>query len=295
MRNRWVLFTCLLIWATWNAGCATPPAAPKVSQVTVEEQAVLPPDVMTDIHVTGRDVHLIFNLSDSTWRTYTAFEITDPYRVIVDLPNTTADGIPPSWTVESGLINKIETVTVHLQPQPYTRVVIELTRGISYTIERVEEEILVTFDQGSESPAISSILAKATTEPPKVELSRETPPTQPQASGEETLPSAGRLLNIQASAPGREESFAIVADGRLDQYRVFTLTDPPRVVVDLRGVQSTDVKDALTPGGSLVKRVRIALHPDKVRLVFDLLRGVGVTYQAMSEGDTLQVRFKPRS
>ena len=295
MRKGWTILACLLVVARLSTGCATQPPAPKVSQVNLEEQAVLPPDVLTDIQVAGRDLRLIFKLSEATWRTYTAFEITDPYRVIVDLPNTRAEGIPPSWSVENGLINKIDTVTAHLQPQPYTRVVIELTRETSYTIGRVEEEILVSFDQAPDGPVISSVLAKARAEHPTLEPSPETPLPQSQAKGEERLPFAGKLLTIQPSAVDQEAKFLIVADGRLDQHRVFKLTDPPRVVVDLSGVQSSDVKDALTLSGSLVKRVRIGLHPDKVRLVFDLIPEARVTYQVISEGNTLQVLFRPGS
>jgi hypothetical protein len=248
-----------------------------------------------DIQVAGRDLRLIFKLSDSTWRTYTAFEVTDPSRLIVDLPNTLVEGIPPSWPVENGLITKIQTVTVHPKPQPYTRVVIELARETSYTIGRVEEEILVTFDQGPESLVISSALVRARAEPPTVELSSEIPLPQSQPTGEERIRPAGRLLTIQASAIDQEANFLIVADGRLDQYRVFSLTDPHRVVVDLRGVQSSDVKDVLSLSGSLVRRVRVGLHPHKVRLVFDLIPEVGVTYQVISEADTLQVLFRPAS
>lgn len=295
MRKGWTLFACLLVVARWSMGCATPPAAPSVFQVSAEEQQVFPPDVLTDIQVAGKDVHLVFKLSGSTWRTYTAYEVTGPFRVVVDLPNTMAEGIPPSWSVENGLISKIETTTVHPKPQPYTRVVIEVARETSYTIGRIEEEILMTFDQTPDGTGISSVLVRARAAPPTVEPFPETPLAQPQATGEERLPSARRVLTIQASAIDQETNFLVLADGRLDQYRVFHLADPPRVVVDLRGVQFSDVKDALTLSGSLVKRVRVGLHQDKLRLVFDLIPDAGVTYQVISEGDTLQVLFRPVS
>ena len=293
MRKGWIFFACLLLVARLSVGCATPPAAPRVSQVTAEEQQVFPPDVLTDIQVAGKDVHLVFKLSGSTWRIYTAYEVTGPFRVVVDLPNTMAEGIPPSWPVENGLISKIETTTVHPKLQPYTRVAIELARETSYTIGRVEEQILVTFDPAPEG--ISSDLVRARADSPTVEPFPETPLAQPQATGEERFPSARRLLTIQASAIDQETNFLVLADGRLDQYRVFHLADPPRVVVDLRGVQSSHVKDALTLSGALVKRVRVGLHQDKVRLVFDLIPEAGVTYQVISEGDTLQVLFRPAS
>ncbi|HVO84686.1 MAG TPA: AMIN domain-containing protein [Syntrophobacteria bacterium] len=295
MGKGWTLLACLLAVARLSMGCATPPVAPQANGATVEEQAVLPPDVLTDLQVVGRDLRLIFKLSDSTWRTYTAVDVTGPSRVIIDLPNTLADGIPPSWPVENGLIKKIETVTVYPKPQPYTRVVIELARETAYTIGRVEEEILVVFADTPESPVISSALVRARAEPATVEPSSEIPSPQSPPAGEEELLPAGRLLTLQAAAIPREANFLIVADGRLDRYRVFNLTDPPRVVVDLLGVESSDVKDVLTFSGSLVRMVRVNLHGDGVRLVFDLIPEVGVTYQVISEADTLQVLFRAAS
>ena len=49
----------------------------------------------------------------------------------------------------------------------------------------------------------------------------------------------------------------------------FTLADPPRLVVDLEGVKSVVPKQKVEVGGSLVQRVRVGTHADKVRVVVD--------------------------
>jgi hypothetical protein len=82
MAKGWSLFACLLMVACLSMGCATAPVPPRISHVTVEEQVFLPADILTGIQVAGRDVRLIFELSDATWKTYTASEVTDLPRMI---------------------------------------------------------------------------------------------------------------------------------------------------------------------------------------------------------------------
>ena len=110
------------------------------------------------------------------------------------------------------------------------------------------------------------------------------------------LPPANKILSIQLVARNEDHDVHIIGDGRLDDYEVFTLTDPPRVVIDLWGVQSTEVTDDLSLGGPLVKKVRVGLHANRVRIVFDLVHipDAGVPYQIVSKGDRLQITFPLR-
>jgi hypothetical protein len=89
--------------------------------------------------------------------------------------------------------------------------------------------------------------------------------------------------------------FRIVTDGSLAKYAAFHLTDPPRVVVDLFGLQSNQVKGEVHPSGTVVKKVRVGFHAGKVRVVFDLIPALGVPYRAAAEGDHLIVTFNPGS
>ena len=62
----------------------------------------------------------------------------------------------------------------------------------------------------------------------------------------------------------------IIGDGRFDKYNVSLLYEPPRLVMDLFGVNLTWVKNELSLGGPWAKRLRIGRHAEKVRVVFDL-------------------------
>ncbi len=299
----------LLVWVIGGIGCATSPVAPKASQDAIGEKPVLAPDILKDIRVVNRDVHLIFALSDSTWRTYGAFEATDPFRLIVALPNTTTENVPTPLVVGNEIISRIETAMVAYQPQPYARVVIELKCETTYRIERVGEEIVASFDPapgaiGASRPEAEAPSAPAIEEKPRAssdgleDSSRRRVPEEPAPvpsgdQGERALPPARRLLAIEQLPSDEGVEFRIVTDGSLAKYAAFHLTDPPRVVVDLFGLQSNQVQGEVHASGTLVKKVRVGFHAGKVRVVFDLIPARGVPYRAAADGDHLVVTFKP--
>ena len=61
------------------------------------------------------------------------------------------------------------------------------------------------------------------------------------------------------------------------------------------GLESDVARATVPPSDPLVKRIRLGIHPDKVRLVFDLVPAAGLPYQVMSAGDRLVVSFRPGS
>ena len=110
------------------------------------------------------------------------------------------------------------------------------------------------------------------------------------------LPPANKILSIQLVARNEDHDVRIIGNGRLDDYEVFMLKDPSRVVIDLWGIQSTEVADDLSLGGPLVKKVRVGLHANRVRIVFDLdhIPDAEVPYQVVSKDDRLQITFSSR-
>jgi len=213
-RQRGFCLIWLLAWVSGAISCATPSGAPKASQAVAEEKAVAAPDILQDIRVVDRDVHLIFAFSDSAWRSYSVSEATDPFRVIVGLPNTTPENVPTGMAVGSEIIAAIETTTVAYDPHPYTKVVIELHYETAYRIGRVGEELVASFDPAPAPPAgVSAAPAEPRDAQPlegkpeetsvaKEESSPQIPPEAPAtaSAGPEAkviLAPAGKLLAIQ--------------------------------------------------------------------------------------------------
>jgi len=300
----------LLAWVSGAIGCATPSAAPKASQVVAGEEAVAAPDILQDIRVVDRDVHLIFALSDSPRRTYSVFEAADPFRVIVALPNTTSENVPTPMAVGNEIINAIETTTVAYDPHPYTKVVIELKYETAYRIGRVGQELVASFDPAPPG-GISASLAEPLEAQPlegkpeetsvaKEESPPQLPPENPAVAAarpevKEVLAPAGKLLAIQQLSADQGVNFHLVGDGSLSDYDAFHLSDPPRVVVDLFGVRVSEVKKEMPLNDSLIRKVRVGVHDGKVRVVFDVIPARGVPYRVTAEADQLTVTFKPGS
>ncbi len=311
-RQRGFCLIWLLAWVSGAISCATPSGAPKASQAVAGEKAVAAPDILQDIRVVDRDVHLIFALSDSAWRSYSVSEATDPFRVIVGLPNTTSESVPTPMAVGSEIINVIETTTVAYDPHPYTKVVIELNYETAYRIGRAGEELVASFDPAPAPPGgVSAAPAEPREAQPlegkpeetslaKEESSPQLPPEPPAlaSAGPETkviLAPAGKLLAIQQRSADQGVQFRLVGDGSLSDYDAFHLSDPPRVVVDLFGVRASEVKKEMLLNDSLIRRVRVGVHDGKVRVVFDVIPAGGVPYRIEAEADKLAVTFKPGS
>jgi len=310
-RQRGFFLICLMAWVSGAVGCATPSAAPKASQAVAGEKAVAAPDVLQDIRVVDREIHLIFALSDSARRTYSVFEAIDPFRVIVALPNTTSANVPAAMAVGSEIIKAIETATVAYDPHPYTKVVIELNCETAYRIGRVGQELVVSFDLAPAPPV--GVAAAPAGEPreaqplegkpektrvAKEESAPQLPPEPPAvaAAGPEAkgiLAPAGKLLAIQQRSVDHGLQFHLVGDGSLSDYDAFHLSDPPRVVVDLFGVRVSEVTQEMLLNDSLIRKVRVGVHDGKVRVVFDVIPVGGVPYVVEAEAEKLAVTFKP--
>jgi hypothetical protein len=114
---------------------------------------------------------------------------------------------------------------------------------------------------------------------------------------EEPVAPANKILEIQQTVSGEDLDVSIIGKGRFDNYNTFVFPDPPRLVLDLLGVRSTEVKDALILDGPWVRRIRLGLYSNKVRVVFDFIHALKaeVPYQITLGNDRLVVSFKPGS
>ena len=84
---------------------------------------------------------------------------------------------------------------------------------------------------------------------------------------------ASQLNGISIREEGGLIEVLLKADGEIAEYKELKFSDPPRLALDLIGIRSA-VKDQIIPfDGPFLKRVRLGVHPDKVRVVLDLSGG----------------------
>ena len=311
LRKRCSLLLLFMVWIVTATGCATPTGSPPPEEA-VKEKPEIVPHVLRDILVTDKQILFKLMRSGSRSINYTGFKLIDPLRLVVDLFGTVADGLPSPMVVEGEIIVKVETIEFVHESQPITRVEIGLNRDTAYLIDQAQDEIWVTFFTDPQLIGAAEAQGEAIVHPEveeplpetKTRQTAETPqpleeepvtPAQPIA--EEPVALASKILEIQQKASGEDLDVYIIGNGRFDNYNTFVLPDPPRLVLDLFGVRSTEVKDALILDGPWVRRIRVGLHSNKVRVVFDLIDApkAEVPYQITLEEDRLVVSFKPGS
>ena len=76
-----------------------------------------------------------------------------------------------------------------------------------------------------------------------------------------------RGVEVQTTEGGVLAGFD--ANGKIGVTKVFTMTNPPRLVVDLPGLGSEIAEHQWHIGSPFVERIRMKAHPNKVRVVFD--------------------------
>ena len=311
LRKRCSLLLLFMVWIVTATGCATPTGSPPPEEA-VKEKPEIVPHVLRDILVTDKQILFKLMRSGSRSINYTGFKLIDPLRLVVDLFGTVADGLPSPMVVEGEIIVKVETIEFVHESQPITRVEIGLNRDTAYLIDQAQDEIWVTFFTDPQLIGAAEAQGEAIVHPEveeplpetKTRQTAETPqpleeepvtPAQPIA--EEPVALASKILEIQQKASGEDLDVYIIGNGRFDNYNTFVLPDPPRLVLDLFGVRSTEVKGPLILEGPWVRQIRVGLHSTKVRVVFDLIHApkAEVPYQITLDDDRLEVSFKPSS
>jgi hypothetical protein len=284
-------------------------AAPANSKIVVKEPGAPPPASLTEIRVLYQEGlwHLV--LSGSEPMAYRAIKLSDPLRLLIDLPNTANTSVQSPITVNNELISTIKAATLVREPQPLTRIEIGLNRDVSFRLRGVQDKVWVTLGAAAPVPPAATTLQveplktmeKAKIEPPQPKRPEITLPPKPAAVP--TLPfapppqkkqktTATRIVAIEPVSVDQELRVYVKADGGLGRYKAFHLANPPRVVVDLLDVQIAQTSDSVAFTGPLVRRVRVGRHGDKIRLVFEIIPAPGLPYQITAGEDRLVVSFK---
>jgi len=87
----------------------------------------------------------------------------------------------------------------------------------------------------------------------------------------ERLPQATTLVNLTYRTVDADK-FEIVlsGDGEFGNYKVLSLTQPVRIVIDIYGVKSKLEKTIFQVNTGMVRQVRTGTYPDKTRVVIEL-------------------------
>ena len=211
--------------------------------------------------------------------TFTVFRLNDPERLVIDVSGADATVIrghhpgagPVSGVVASQFSDGQSSVG---------RVLVALGKDARYDVRPDGNRVVVSIEGGNGASEVSS--APPTATPPaaatravssKTETAIEDAP--PKLAEERAVESpARRVTSLRYS----RDRLRIGADGQIAKYEIVTLSDPPRLALDIYGV-SLKAKVPKIRGGA-VKEIRAGVHSDKIRLVLDMKDGTP-QYQAL--------------
>ena len=209
--------------------------------------------------------------------TYTAFRLTDPDRLVLDIPEVDIKKVLEPININNEFITTITAASYGGQTiVPITRVEIGLKKGVIHDVKQGEGSIMVTVDHEAAPQQTAPVAETHAAEVAKLEepkaLVAEVPPAQPlsETVRKETK-NADKLLKIEAEKKDGATVIKIVGNGTIGNFNAFDMKKaaPPRLVVDVWNVRNSIPKTSLAVSTSHIKKVRVGQYPDKVRLVFD--------------------------
>ncbi len=257
LRSRIAIFLLMIIFA----------CAPKASQV-----ATPPPSFsheIQDIRLTHATDQTQVIVRGQRPMIYTSFHLAHPDRFVVDIAGvglgTFTEKIVPDQGLarfvqpRGGVRNQGSQLEIGLSEPVETSV---RTDGVNLIIEVAR---VARMQPPPPTPAPDAPPAVASESP-------AAPEVEPQA----VLPQAQFLKDIRFER-GAGLQMIVTADGLLAPRPV--LIDKNRLVIDLPGVKPAMKMRTLPVSDPSVKQVRMGQHPDKIRLVLDLLAPVAYAFR----------------
>lgn len=230
----------------------------------------------------------------------------EPLRIVVDLPMVDLHQVKHSLKVDNGTVSEIYPT----QYDDKGRIEIGLLQMTHYNIFREDKAIFIDIEKVKKTEqAVQPVQEEKGEKEEKVaqianispESNKEEPSSISSSPSNGSSPSAEvpsplkkvqkakEILDVSLEEKQDYIAFNIVADGKVENYNLFKLDAPPRLVLDIWEVGTQYPKKSVKFPNPFVKEVRIGHHQDRLRLVFDSLKPQLPTYQINRVDDRLVV------
>lgn len=212
---------------------------------------------------------------------YTTFHLTDPDRFIVDMAGVSlgkfTDKIPVGQAPVQSIFPKAG------EGNQVSRLEIELSSPAEANVRTEGTNLIIEVAAAPEKNEAEKTLSEAKTD----QAPQSLPPFVSQE--EVSLPPAKIVKSIRFD---RNEPLQLVitSDGRLSPEVFLLDKDKTRLVIDLPNVKSNSKTKVIPAKDRAVKQVRVGQHPDKLRLVVDLL--VPIVYSLHQAGTELRISLQ---
>src|SRR5512137_59145 len=263
------------------------------------------PNVIRAVEVADRDGSVEVEIRATRAPSYTVFKLQDPPRLVVDVSGGDVSGVASPVRVDRGGVASVSTAQYQDEKTSVGRVVIGLDASARYEVSPQGDTVRVKVLPGVASrhvqppvppaaPAVASPAPGPLAAAPVATLAPAAEPPQPSpapASGSDDNVVFRRVDegNLQTTATAvtgvkvEGDRLVVQMNGAVGTFEVIELKDPPRVAIDLPGVQKAPRK--ALPAGAGFTQVRFGRDDAKVRVVLDATDDVtGVLVQRTAQG-----------
>jgi hypothetical protein len=231
---------------------------------------------------------------------YTSSKMPPLLKVVVDMPHTKLGRPDTVYKYKSIMISSIQLEKKTINYVMITRISINLT----------EDAVFLTQSGTSDNKKLTLLLRK-----PATGSAAGTIEAIPK-NGEEGQPAVGKPAASVAPAPKimlnpvvaeanqsvtvtgvncGADSIEIKSGGNISEFKVFTLRNPGRLVVDIPDAQ-TNLRSIAVPANRLgVLKARIGLFEGKLRMVFDTGSQPFPGYEVVNTGTGLRIVLRAQT
>jgi type IV pilus assembly protein PilQ len=273
LKGVWVV--AFIITAGIFPGCAAKPPVETQAPVMINSIEPRETDGKTEILVAGTGPIM----------QHTSFQLTEPLRLVVDIPDADVQKFQDRIVVNKGPIIDITPS----QQDNIARLEIGLTQAMDTKIYKEGDKLMIEFGKPVEAAQEQAKPAPEEAKPAPQPLpgpEEKTPPSAEAAQPEKARASV--VTSVKATA-SREGVKVVIAGNGFMRPNTFMI-EGKKLVIDISGARST-VRPTVIPvrkGG--LDKVRIGQHPapdQKVRVVLDLTKPM--EYTTTSEGNTVVI------
>jgi len=242
--------------------------------------------LITDIFTSEDAANLFVTVQGSQRLAYTAVKQDFPLGVQVYFPDAALDNLRESYyPPENDTISTIRATDV-AEGGKGVQIFIALKRDVAYELIPEGVDIKIAFQRAG--------AAAATGQPAAIKETDVAAAPAPAAFVVPDKPwsAATEITGVSATPSPDGVLIAVAANGALQDYKSFTLTEnPPRIVFDLPAVHSAAKSEQrIAVKGGPVDQVRYLGYPDKVRLVIHTQKPYLTQYSAEPTDTGLVIR-----
>jgi type IV pilus assembly protein PilQ len=208
---------------------------------------------------------------------YTVFKLSDPHRIIVDLPEFSLSEQADLSISENDFITSVQSEKIQDKDRNYLRLTVALRDDFAYNTT-------------SETSALNISISRK-----KLTAGTSVQPSIPKSSSSVASTVTGRSI-ISAIVPHAGSdgmTVEIASQAPIGKFNAYTLQKPYRLVIDLPGAKSSLGRQSISVNNDYIRDIRIGSNnPDNLRVVLDIASTELPQYQIAKQNNSLLVHLQ---